>query len=129
MPSKNQILATDFVIGLLFLLPTLSFFTIVAEWWVVLAVTGHAAGCMLMLHLCEHGAPRISLAVFCMQLGATIAVTALNAPIAAGMEFALFVGIALGILGYRFVYGVLRPIPDRRVATETRRTSTPSFFR
>ena len=129
MPSKNPILATDFAIGLLFLLPTLSFFTVVTEWWAVLAVTGHAAGCMLMLHLCEHGEPRASLAVFSMQLGATIAVTALNAPIAAGMEFALFVGIALGILGYRFVYGVVRPIPDRRVATETRPTSTPSFYR
>ena len=129
MPSENQILVTDFAMGVLFLISTLSFFTIVAEWWVILAVTGHAAGCMLMLHLCEHGTPRLSLFVFCAQLGVTIVVTALNAPIAAGMEFALFAGIALGILGYRFVYGVLRPVPEKRVANARRGTAQPSFFR
>lgn len=129
MPSEKQIIATDLTMGLLFLLSTLSFFTAVAEWWIILAVAVHTAGCMLIFHLCEHGRPRVSLFVFCAQLGATIVATALNAPIAAGMEFALFAGVAFGILGYRFVYGVFWPVPETRVANVQQQTSTPSFFR
>jgi|AntDeeMetagen134_2_1112570.scaffolds.fasta_scaffold00524_9 hypothetical protein len=129
MASKKQILVSDLSIGVLFIIATLLFFTAAAEWWVILAVTGHTAACMLLLHLCEHGRPRGSLVVFCVQVGVTVGVTALDAPVAAGLEFALFVGLGLGLLGYRFLYGIVRPIPEKRLTNARRRTATPSFYR
>jgi hypothetical protein len=128
MPSTTRILVGDFAIAGLFLLSTL-FFVTTPKWWMIPAVVGQTVGCVLFLYLCEHGTPRGSLVVFSLQVGVTIAVTVLDAPIAAGMEFALVVGLGVGLLGYRLVYGVLRPIPDRRVANARQSRSTPSFYR
>lgn len=129
MPSTTRILVGDLALGVLFVVSTLSFFTTAADWWVMLAVGGHTAACMLCLHRCEHGRPQESFVVFCLQVWMTVGVTALDAPVAGGMEFALFVGLGLGILGYRFIYGVVRPIPEKRLTNARRRTATPSFYR
>jgi hypothetical protein len=129
MPSTTRILVGDFAIGGLFLLSTLFFATTTTDWWLIPAVVGQTVGCVLFLYLCEHGTPRGSLVVFSLQVGVTVAVTVLDAPIAAGMEFALFVGLGVGLLGYRFVYGILRPVPDRRIANARQRPSTNSFYR
>ncbi|MFO7834986.1 MAG: hypothetical protein R6V31_13295 [Halohasta sp.] len=129
MPSTTRILIGDFVIGSLFLSSTLSFFTTAVDWWLIPAVVGQTVGCMLFLYLCEHGRPRGSFGVFSLQVGVTVAGTALGAPVAAGMEFALFVGLGLGLLGYRLLYGVVRPIPEQRTTSARRRTSAPVFFR
>ena len=129
MPSTTRILVGDFAIGVLFVVSTFVFFTTAADWWVLLAVGGHTAACMLLLHRCEHGRPRESLVVLCMQVGLTVAATALGVPTAAGLEFALFVGLGFGLLGYRLLYGIVRPIPEGRLTNARRRTSTPSFYR
>ena len=129
MPSTTRILVSDLALGVLFVVSTLLFFSAAADWWVLFAVVGQTVGCMLCLHRCEHGRPRESLVVFSAQVGATVAATALGVPTAAGLEFALFVGLGLGLLGYRFLYGIVRPIPEWRLTNARRRTSTPSFYR
>ncbi|MFW5977722.1 MAG: hypothetical protein ACOCP2_00615 [Halohasta sp.] len=129
MPSTTRILVGDLALGALFVVSTPSFVTTAADWWLIPAVVGQTVGCVLFLYLCEHGRPRASLVGFCVQVGGTVGVTALDAPVAAGIEFALFVGLGLGLLVYRFVYGVLRPVPEKRITNARRRTPSPSFFR
>lgn len=129
MPSTTRILVGDFAIGVLFVVSTLLFFRAAADWWVILAVVGHTVGCMLLLHRCEHGRPRESLVGFCVLVGVTVGVTALGPPVAAGLEFALFIGFGLGLLGYRVIYGIVRPIPERRLTNARRPAATPSFYR
>ena len=129
MPSATRILVGDFAIGVLFVVSTLSFFRTSVDWWVMLAVIGHTVGCILFFYRCEHGRPRESLVGFCALVGVTVSVTALGAPVAAGLKFALFVGFGLGLLGYRFLYGIVRPIPEWRLTNARRPTATPSFYR
>jgi hypothetical protein len=39
----------------------------------------------------------------------------LGSPLAVSVSLGGFVGLSLGFLGYRVVYGIVRPIPERRL--------------
>ena len=129
MGSKKQVLLVDFGLAVIFLITSLSFFKIIVEWWVILAIVSHTVLFSTALYMSEHNKKLVPLGIVCAQISVTILLTVTKIPIAAGMEVSLFIGIALGILGYRFKYGVLQPIPKQRLQQTSQQTSRVLFFR
>jgi hypothetical protein len=129
MSSEKKVLLVDFGAGIVFLASSVFFVSSTVEWWVISAIIGHTAVFATALYMSEHNETLVPLVILCTQMTITVLFTVTNGPIAAGMEVSLFVGIALGILGYRFAYGVLQPIPQKRLQQVSQQTSNVLFFR
>jgi drug/metabolite transporter (DMT)-like permease len=93
------------------------------QWWAVFVFVGAAVWMAGLLYRVERTAVRESLReilVASIGIGGpgllAIAMVVSNYPQAETVYAGVFAGFGSGILGYRFVYGIIRPIPESRLA-------------
>jgi len=122
MTPERRVLLGDSAVALSALLPGLLYFGDALVWWVpvpaaLLVVTTGAAQ-----HYTEHVGFERTRDEAALALGAIVVPVAVagtlvltGSPLGPPLALAVFTGTGLGFLAYRFVYGVLRPIPEKRL--------------
>jgi len=76
------------------------------------------------LALVERYSPGSYVAAFAGSLAVALALV-LGWSVVDSPAVTLLAGMGVGLAGYRFVYGVLRPVPERRLADESWREIEP----
>lgn len=113
---QDLVLAASNLLIFLLLDGTLS---VTGEWWIA-AVVALVSGCLFA------AADRSRMGLWALfvagvtAMGVIVWMTTLDAPPVGGFT-RLFLGLALGMGGNRFVFGVVRPVPEfrrRRTGTE-----------
>jgi len=124
MDAAQKALLLDSLLGIVWIVTGLSVTAaglVASVWWLV-GIAGLAVVGLLTAE--EHGyTPAHSLrwfgfvivGVLVVGLVAVVATTRLFAFDATVASSAILVGLGIGVLGYRLVYGVVRPIPDARL--------------
>lgn len=123
MTPERKVLLGDSAVALSTLLPGLLYFGPALVWWVpvpaaLLAFTTGAAQ-----HYSEHVGFERTRDEAALALGAIVVPVAVAAvlvvtgsPLGPPLALAVFVGTGTGFLCYRLLYGVVRPIPEKRLA-------------
>lgn len=122
MEPERKVLLGDGAVAVSVLVPGLLYFGSALVWWVPLPAALLSFTTAAAQHYTEHvgfertrdeAALALGAIVLPIAVAGVLVVTgsALGPPLA----LAVFAGTGVGFLLYRFVYGVLRPIPEKRL--------------
>jgi hypothetical protein len=124
MDAQGKVLLFDSLLGIVWIVAGLTFAdpaAVAGVWWFVGVAAAAAAGA---LALEEHGyTPEGSLQWFAIAVAGVLAVgvvtvaavSILLEPTATVAVSALQVGLGLGVIAYRLLYGLVWPVPDARL--------------
>ena len=122
MTPERKVLLGDGAVALSALLPGLLYFGPTLVWWVPVPAALLAATTGAAQHYTEHVRFERTRDEAALALGAIVVPVAVAAvlvvtgsPLGPPLALAVFSGTGVGFLGYRFVFGVLRPIPEKRL--------------
>jgi hypothetical protein len=122
MTPERKVLLGDGAVALIALLNGLLFFGSALVWWVPVPAALLAATAGMAQHYTEHvGFERtrdeaaLALGAIVLPVGVAGALVVTGSPLGPPLALAAFVGTGAGFLGYRFVFGVLRPVPEKRL--------------
>jgi hypothetical protein len=123
MTPERKVLLGDGLVALSVLLPGLLYFGPALVWWVPMPAALLVATTGAAQHYSEHvGFERardeaaLALGAIVVPVAAAGVLVVTGSSLGPPLALAVFVGTGLGFLGYRFVFGVLRPIPEKRLA-------------
>ncbi|MFB6164120.1 MAG: hypothetical protein ABEJ31_03080 [Haloarculaceae archaeon] len=122
MTPERRVLLVDGLAGLAVLAVGMGLLDAPLQWWVLVLASVTAISVAGVLFGVERdqfesiGRALLVAALFVLAPLGVAAATALARPtLGAALAFAVFLGVGGGIIGYRFVFGVLRPVPERRL--------------
>lgn len=132
MDDRTRVLAADFSLAAGAVSVGLLFAGGPVGWNLLLAALGTAAFVPTLylveqtpvLTLVERHSPASYGLAFVVTLAVALALV-LGWTVVTSPAATLLVGLGLGLAGYRFVYGVLEPIPDRRLGDDSWREIEP----
>jgi drug/metabolite transporter (DMT)-like permease len=121
---ERKVLLTDGLVGVSMLVNSSLGLSVPSsvQWWTVLVFVGVAVWVAGILYRFERRSVEESLRdvlvgsiVIASPVLVALAMVVSNHPLADTVVAGVFAGFGSSILGYRFVYGILRPIPEHRV--------------
>jgi hypothetical protein len=123
MEPERKVLLGDGAVAVSVLVPGLLYFGSALVWWVPLPAALLSFTTAAAQHYTEHVGFERTRDEAALALGAIVVPVAVaGVLVVTGSAFgpplalAVFAGTGVGFLLYRFVYGVLRPIPEKRLA-------------
>ncbi|MFB6205642.1 MAG: hypothetical protein ABEJ05_03815 [Haloglomus sp.] len=123
MTPERKVLLGDGLVAVSVLLPALFYFGTALVWWVPLPAAMLSFTTAAAQHYTEHvGFARVrdeallSLGVIVLPIAVAAVLVVTGSPLGPPLALAVFAGTGIGFLAYRFVFGVLRPIPEKRLA-------------
>ncbi|WP_247005841.1 hypothetical protein [Halorientalis litorea] len=122
MDPTRRVLLTDGLVGVLALATGMAF-AVPFRWWLVplAGVTTLGTAAVLFSEerdaLASRGYAVVLMALF-VGLPGLLALGLLwvRPPLGSALAFAVCLGLGGAVVGYRFVFGVLRPVPEKRLA-------------
>ena len=122
MDPTRKVLLTDGAVGLATLAVGARLLDAPFRWWVLLLAGGTALGVAGMLFGAEQqvfastGLGLATAGVFVLvPLGVSLAFMQVSPSLGSALALSAVLGTGGGLLGYRFVFGVLRPVPQHRL--------------
>jgi hypothetical protein len=122
MEPERKVLLGDGLVALSVLLPGLLYFGSALVWWVPLPAALFAFTTAAAQHYTEHvGFERVrdeailSLGAIVVPVAVAGALVVTGSPLGPPLALAVLAGTGSGFLVYRLVYGVVRPIPEKRL--------------
>jgi hypothetical protein len=123
MEPERKVLLGDGAVAVSVLVPGLLYFGSALVWWVPLPAALLSFTTAAAQHYTEHVGFERTRDEAALALGAIVVPVAVagvlvvtGSALGPPLALAVFAGIGVGFLLYRFVYGVLRPIPEKRLA-------------
>ncbi|RXK47272.1 hypothetical protein [Halorientalis pallida] len=128
MNPEWKVILLDGLIGVSMLVNSYLGVSSSVQWWAVVVFVGAAVWNAGIFYRVERTAVEESLReilvgslVIASPVLVAIAMVVSNHPLADTILVGVFAGFGAGILGYRFLYGIVRPIPERRLERASRR--------
>ncbi|WP_246986152.1 hypothetical protein [Halorientalis marina] len=122
MTPERKVLLGDGAVGLSVVLPGLLYFGSALVWWAPIPGALVAFTTAAVQHYAEHVGfestvheALFGLAGIVLPLAVAAALVLVGSPLGPPIAFVAFAGTGTGFLGYRFVFGVLRPVPEKRL--------------
>jgi hypothetical protein len=123
MEPERKVLLGDGAVAVSVLVPGLLYFGSALVWWVPLPAALLSFTTAAAQHYTEHVGFERTRDEAALALGAIVVPVAVagvlvvtGSALGPPLALAVFAGTGVGFLLYRFVYGVLRPIPEKRLA-------------
>lgn len=122
MTPERKVLLGDSLVALSALVPGLLYFGSALVWWVPLPAALLVFTTAAAQHYTEHvGFARVrdeallSLGVIVLPIAVAGVLVVTGSALGPPLALAVFAGTGFGFLLYRFVFGVLRPVPEKRL--------------
>ena len=122
MTPERKVLLGDSAVAVSVLAPAVLYFGSALVWWVPIPAAFLAFTTAAAQHYTEHvGFDRLrddvllSVGAIVVPVAVAAVVTVIGSPLGPPLALAVFAGTGVGFLSYRVVFGVVRPIPDKRL--------------